>query len=199
MIRGFLKLAERSPTYPISIGASLHLEPPWRPPLLSAVRIARGREIRVWWRRRRAAAAIGLVARGRWDTHGGGGRGSQGPTRATGGCGCQLLQFRCALLLFLLLTLLDELLRRLEVLESDSLRGTPGFADPLGVGLPLGLWLFIPNGRHKWSAGEQTVQWEGKISIGEVSNREVRSVLLGIHTLWAGYAKSKGADRRQIN
>ena len=51
----------------------------------------------------------------------------------------------------LLLLLLDQLLRGLEVLQDDALRGSPRLSHSLGVGFPLDLVLFITNRRYKRS------------------------------------------------
>ena len=51
----------------------------------------------------------------------------------------------------LLLLLLDQLLRGLEVLQGDALRGPPRLSHSLGVGFPLDLVLFITNRRYKRS------------------------------------------------
>lgn len=68
----------------------------------------------------------------------------------------QLLKFTGSHLSLLHLLLLDQLLCGLEVFQGDTLSGTAGLTDPLGVGLALGLALLVTDRGHEGSKQRET-------------------------------------------
>ena len=80
-----------------------------------------------------------------------GGAGGGGTCSASRRVDHQLLQLRGPGGVLRLLLLLDQLLRGLEILQGDALRGSPRLPYSLGVGFPLDFMFFITNRRYKRS------------------------------------------------